>query len=82
MLTNGLRRLSLICLTTLSLSGCETVRSSTAVRCPPIATYSKEEQAQAAAEREYDELHERDPVTRRMVGDYGRLRAACRGFQQ
>lgn len=42
--------------------------------CPPLQTYSPEEQKQAAAEIRAN------PNSRlaKMVGDYGRLRKACR----
>jgi len=59
------------------LSGCETIGSET--HCPPLPGYTAAEQARAAEELEKLPA---DSMARRLVTDYGRIRAQCRALNK
>ena len=63
-------RVASLLLLTMLMSGCATV----AFKCPPLVEYTAEEQAEAA-----DQIP--DGIIRRMVADYGQLRAECRALR-
>lgn len=58
-------------------SGCGTTRSEIVVRCPAMPVYSDAQMDQAAVE--YEAL-DGAGVLRRMIDDYGELRARCRAI--
>jgi hypothetical protein len=55
--------------------GCQTVVFRS--RCPALATYSKDFQAQAAKE-----LPKAGPKVQTLVTDYGQFRDACRAIER